>query len=760
MPSQPTDSQAVFDQYLNNLPALLGGGVVPPNWLTDGSFWIAEGAPANTLIFRYDTKSGQRAPMFDVARTRKAVAEALGFEPAAQGLPFASFVDLGDGDLVQVQLGGVDWTLSRKNYTLTPVPQPGLFETMLGRAPEQRMTPRMWKRRNWLTEAVDTPEVVTPDLQWLAGVRNGNIYLRSVKDARDVALTHCATAEQQWDIESLRVRLGSGLKLTYTMFNPFSPNGVHLFACKYDVSRVSKAPLVHYQKREEELQWIPNVRAGGEMDQAQPYLIDMLNGRQTRLDIGDARDQFVQFQGWMADSSEVVFVTMSRDCKTIRVLAANALSGAVRVILEEHAKTFVRIQHDVIYANASGLRLLADGSGFVWESERSGWKHFYLYDMQGQLLRQLTDGDFAVTGIDTVDHVGGWLYFSAHSNAARPYDVHVCRVPLAGGEMQVLTTEEGLHQPKFSYDNQAFVDIHGSVDRPMQSDLRRADGGLLATVARADLSTIRKIGWSAPEEFKALAADGKTELWGVLYKPHDFDPSKKYPIIEHIYGGPQMALVPRTLQLMEGSRFSNLHMALAQLGYIVMMVDARGTPERSKEFQDVVYGDWGQHVVDDHAAVVKQLGERHSYIDTTRVGIWGHSWGGHFSFRCMAMRPDIFHAAFVSAPGFSAWDAMIYEPYLDLPQRNKAAYDAANCFPLAGLVKGKLTLAAGSSDVNTYRDVLKMSRELIEHGIDHETVVVTGDTHAYVGKGEEYVFFTKLVKFFEANVKNREQASQ
>lgn len=747
-------SQFVFEQYANRLPQLLGGGVVQPNWLSDGSFWIAKGVPANTVIDRYDTKSGESTPLFDVTRTRKAFANAFGYEPAAQGLPFSTFIDLGDGDHVKVELNGADWSLSRKNYTFTLIPGPGVFEKMLGKDPKTLMTPRMWKRRNWLTEAVDAPEVMTPDFQWLSGVRNGNIYLRSLKDGREVALTNCATPDHQWDIETLRVRMSAGLKLTYTAFNPFSPNGMSLFACKVDTSRVFKAPIVHFQKREEEVQWISIARAGAEMDQFQPYLIDVISGRQTLIDIGDTRDQFVQFQGWLPDSSEVLFAKMSRDCKTIAILAANAQTGAVRVILEESAKTFVRIQHDVIYSNFAGMKLLPDGSGFIWESERSGWKHFYLYDMKGSLQRQLTEGEFAVVEIDALDHVNGLLYFSAHTNPARPYDVHVCRVPLASGAMQVLTSEDGLHQPKFSYDNNCFIDIHGSVTRPMQSDLRRADGSLLATVARTDMSAIREIGWADPEEFKVLAADGKTELWGTLYKPFDFDPAKKYPVIEHIYGGPQMSVVPRTLQFQEGPRWGNLHLAMAQLGYIIITVDARGTPERSKAFHDVTYGDWGQHVVDDHAAVIQQLVERHSWMDASRVGIWGHSWGGHFSFRCLATKPDTYHAAFVSAPGFSAWEAIIYEPYLDLPSRNKAAYDASSCYPLAPLVKGKLLLAGGTGDINTYSGLLKMNSELIKHGIDHE-VVLTDDTHAYIGKGEDYVFFNKLLKFIEQNVKNR-----
>jgi dipeptidyl aminopeptidase/acylaminoacyl peptidase len=264
------------------------------------------------------------------------------------------------------------------------------------------------------------------------------------------------------------------------------------------------------------------------------------------------------------------------------------------------------------------------------------------------------------------------------------------------------------------------------------------------------------VGFRLPEQFKVKAADGVTDLWGVMYKPVDFDPDKRYPQIEYIYGGAQMAVASHHLLMNDSGRFFNSYIGLAQLGYIVVVLDGRGTPGRSKAFQDVVYNEWGRHVVDDHAEALKQLGARHDFIDMSRVGIYGHSWGGHFSFRCLAARSDVYHAAFSSAPGFSPWDSILYESYLDIPQVNKAGYDAGDCFPLAGQVTGALTLAAGTSDNMCFHDALEMSRKLMDHGVDHELIAVAGDGHAYVGKGSDHVA-RKFIQFMQRTVKERVQ---
>jgi dipeptidyl-peptidase 4 len=742
-----------FERCVGELPALFARGVMRPNWMGDGGLYVAEGEPFCTHIYRYDPVTGERSSLFEVARVRSAVREATGHEPPYEGLPFSAFADLGDGENVRVQIEGQDWKLSRKTYRLERCPQASMLERMFGRDPATRLTPRTWLRRPWLGEAMPTPEVASPDGAWLGGVRDSNIYLRSTIDGRELALTECGSTDQHWDLESLRSKSSGPGRSTAVPYNPFSPNSLHLFACKVDLRRVFKAPIVNYLKSDEEVQWIACPRAGAEIDAHQPYLINLRSRRMVPLDIGEVRDHYCQFQAWLPDSSEALFVRVPRNFKTIILLAADALTGTVREVLRESAATFVRHWHEVVNGNC-GFKLLPDGSGFLWLSERSGWKHIYHYDLQGKLLRQLTDGDWLVKDIEAVDIENGWVYFTGHTNASRPYDVHIGRVALVQGEPQILTTVPGDHAPKFAPNMSCFIDVHSAVDRPAQSDLYRSDGTLLATVAKTDPAALQNLGFRLPEDFTVKAADAVTDLWGVMYKPVGFDPNKRYPVVEYIYGGAQMAVAAHYLLMNDLGRFFSSYIGLAQLGYIVIVLDGRGTPGRSKAFHDAVYGEWGQHVVDDHAGAIKQLGERHPFMDLDRVGIYGHSWGGHFSFRCLASRPDVYHAAFSSAPGFSAWDSILYECYLDLPEHNKTAYDASDCFRLAGQVKGALTLAAGTSDNMCFHDALEMSRKLMDHDIEHELIAVTGDNHAYLGKGSDHVA-RKFLKFLERNVKDR-----
>jgi dipeptidyl aminopeptidase/acylaminoacyl peptidase len=305
---------------------------------------------------------------------------------------------------------------------------------------------------------------------------------------------------------------------------------------------------------------------------------------------------------------------------------------------------------------------------------------------------------------------------------------------------------------------QNFVAVNSKPDRPYRTDLYRCNGEHLGVVQKADLAKVESLGYVPSEEFTVTAADGKTTLWGVMHKPFDFDPTKNYPVIDHIYGGPQATLVSHTFGIGADaqSRIDHalLDRALAQLGYIVLSVDARGTPERSKAFQDTVYERWGQHEIEDHVATIKQLAQRHAFLDLHRVGIWGYSWGGYFAIRGLAQAPGTFHVGVAAAPTTDPLNLFIYEPYLNLPSRTRSAYDYANNCRLAEKIEGKLLIVAGTADPVMYSDALRMTHYLIEAGVDHELVVLPEANHYFQGRDQDY-FIRKLVKHFEVHLKPR-----
>ncbi len=720
---------------------LVVGGRVAPNWLLDGaSFWYADGAPENTAILRVDGASGRQAPLLDVGRTRAALAALLGRDPPYKGLPFDSIVELG-GDRYRFTFEGTDYVLSTDTYSIAPV----------GGSKDARATPRSYLHPTWIMGSTLVAETPSPDRRWFASLKDGNIVLRAAADDRTVPLTTDGTPQFGWDIEAPRTRIGGGMVIGQSLTDPWSPDGNRLFAVKADRRAVPDLPVIRFLKPEEELTTNKYQRAGAPLDIAHPYAIDVLAKRARPFQLGDTEDHYFTLIGWRPDGSEVLFTRHTRDFKTVDVLAGDPATGAVRTLLSESAKTFVAIQHDVIFGGDNHATILPDGSGLIWRSSRTGWNHFYLYSIDGRPVRALTKGEFPVVDVVSVDQPGGWVYFTAHPDQDRPYDTHLCRVKLTGGELQRLTRLDGQNFVAVSPAKKTFVAVNSRPDRPFRTDFYASDGKQLATVQQADLSALQALGYVAAEEFTVIAADGKTPLWGVMYKPIDFDPGRKYPLIDHLYGGPQVAWVTRHFGLGEDSQ-KRLDRALAQLGYIVISVDARGTPERSKAFHDVVYGNWGRNEIPDHVATIRQLGKRHAFIDLERVGVWGHSWGGYFTVRALAQAPDVYRVGVASAPGLNPYDMIIYEPYLDLPIRAKAAYDYANNNNWADKIRGKLMLVGGTADSPRPGILMRMVHNLIEAGVDHELVVLPEAGHGYSGKDDDY-FIHKLVAHFETYLK-------
>jgi dipeptidyl aminopeptidase/acylaminoacyl peptidase len=694
---------------------LVRGGQVTPHWLPDGTgFWFSEG----TRIFRVDGRSGGIELSPDVPESP----ESAGVSAAAR-----AGTHISEHQRVALHFMGLDFGDPR--------------------------TPRSYLRARWVGEPNLVPEAPSPDGRWFASIRGGNLVLRSPVDNRSTAITIDGTPEFTWDIEAPRIKVSAGLQLGRQILEPWSPDGNWLFAIKLDRRAVPIFPLVRYLKPEAEHCPVRIQRAGGPLDVAHAHVIDVLAKRATRFDLGENVDQYVTLVGWMPDGSEVLFTRHSRDFKTVHLLAGNPVDGSVRTILSESAETFVALQHDVIFYGDNHVTVMPERSELIWRSARSGWNHLYLYSLDGSLVRALTRGSFPVVDVAAVDMEGGWVYFTAHHDQKRPYDTHLCRVKFGGGDVERLTPLDGENAATISPSKKTFVVVNSRPDRPFRTDFHACDGSFLATVQQADISALEQVSRVTAEEFVVTASDGQTELWGVMYKPADFDPARSYPVIDHIYAGPQIAMVAHHFGLGE-TVFPRLDRALAQLGYIVISVDARGTPERSKAFQDVVYGNWGRHEIPDHAAAIRQLAQRHPFIDLQRVGVWGHSWGGYFTIRALEQAPDLFGVGVASAPGLDAYDGILYEPYLDLPVRAKAAYEYAGVYQWASKIEGKLMMIVGTSDPTCYSSALEMAHYLIQAGVDHELVVLPETGHSFLGRNEDY-FVHKLVKHFETHLKPR-----
>jgi dipeptidyl aminopeptidase/acylaminoacyl peptidase len=702
--------QASYQRFLG-FAALVRGGTVTPNWMADGSsFWYLEGGPDSAVAIRVDPRSNTVTPLLDVARVRRAVARGLGHEPPYRGLPFPSFSFEPGERAIRFSVEGRPFRLALDSDEIGPVAQPSPAE-------RARLTPQLIRSGRYGGDP-DIRELPSPDGRWMAGDRDHQITLRSTVDGRVEPLTSDGAAGAPWSVATN----SEWSETPHTA--KWSPDGLRLAAMRANYDGVARLPLVHWLKPVEEVEWRPYVKAGGAIPRTELVVIDVLSKRKVAIDSGAAGAHYVIPIGWTDDGSALLYYRMRRDYKVLEVFAANPTTGGSRLLVRETQPTFIK----GISSTPGWTELfhpVGDGKRFVWLSERDGWDHLYLYRLDGTLIRRLTTGAFPVLRVIEIDQAGGWVYFTGHAES-RLYDTHLYRVRLDGTGFGRLTEGPGEHAATLSPSKSFIIDTHSSLDRPPTTELRSADGRLIRVLARASIDSLRALGWRAPEEAWVKAADGATDLRAVIITPAGFDSTKRYPVIDNIYGGPQLVYGPRAF-LSQG-----FNQALAQLGFVVISIDARGTIERGKAFQDVVYRQFGTNEIPDHVAATKALAAARPFMDLDRVGIFGGSWGGYMTIRAMVLAPEFYRVGVSIYPVGDLYDHWnLIESYMDLPNANPAGYQQASSYRLADRVRGNLLLIHGTSDVNaTFSATMKMVDALTRAGKPYDLVVFPDETHS------------------------------
>jgi dipeptidyl aminopeptidase/acylaminoacyl peptidase len=694
--------EAMYRRYLD-FPKLIQGGTIEPQWMADGtSFWYADGPPDRPVFRWVRSGAGKPEPIFDAARLRAALLKEIGFRPEGDGLPFPTFA-FADGErAVRFEVNGIGLRLDLDTYAIARLPRAADTGPL-----EEWKRPRLVR----LPTYNDEPpyfEIPSEDGRWFLSDKDNDLWIRSAFDDQARRLTRNGEADRPWDFAEAQ----------------WSPDSRRVAARRLDRQGLPLSPLVHWTGRKEIVEWWFYPDPGDPLPQTSIAIVDLEGGRQVDVALPEERDAESVPLEWTPDGKEVLIVRQDRRFKRLELLAANAETGAVRLILrEERPRTFVEFK---------GFRMLPQSGRFLWISERDGWSHIYLYDLRGR-GRQVTKGSFPVLDIVAVDEKSEVIFFRAHAEP-RLYDTHLYRIGFDGRGFRRLTEGTGEHAIRFAPSNAWFIDVHSSLDRPPATELRRPDGQLVGVLARADVAALETLRWSPPEEFSVKAADRTTDLHGVLFKPHDFDPVKKYPVIDHIYGGPQVAWVSRTFDEMPHGVQPQ---ALAQMGFIVFSVDARGTPERSKAFQDVVYGNLGRNEIPDHVAALRGLAATRPYMDLGRVGIYGNSWGGYFALRALLVEPEVYRAAVAGAPVSDVTQYIGHERYLGLPADNPEAYRFGSNSALAGNLAGNLLITIGTSDRNVrFAFPMQMVESLIRAGKFFDLIVMPGRDHHYGYRNE------------------------
>jgi dipeptidyl aminopeptidase/acylaminoacyl peptidase len=726
----------MYDAYLN-VAGLIKGGDVTAHWLADGSrFWYAERAGDSMGVHLVDPGAATRSAFFDTGRLRRALRAALGYEPPSRGVPFETFT-LEAGDRVALfSLDGRAFRLDLESYSVTAVaPVPASIR--------ERTTPRR-VRESFPETGPDVSEIRSPDGQWFLGEANHNLRLRSTYDGREEPLTTDGTRDDVWEIAGGRLNTVRALGAAR-----WSPDSRSVVAIKSSQTGVPWFPIVHWLKPVEEVQWQRFTKAGQALPQTSLYVVDIASKRQVKLDTGSELDQYFGVIGWTPDGSEVLFLRMNRVFQRLDLMAADPKTGASRIVLTESQPTFIKgIASNPGWGDL--FTLLPRSNRFLWISERDGWDHLYLYDLRGNLVRRLTEGRWPVLRVMGVDEANGWVYFTGHAER-RVYDTHLYRVGLDGKGFRRLTEDEGQHSAELSPSRRFFLDRHSNLSRPPRVDLRATDGKLIRTLAEADISELRTMGWQPPEEFIVKAADDTTDLWGVMYKPYDFDPTKRYPVVDFLYNGPQTTMVQRAF-VSGWPHYAAA--ALSHLGFIVFSVDGRGTTERGKAFQDVVYKNFGRNEIPDHVATLKQLAAKRPYLDLSRVGIYGGSWGGYMTIRAMVLAPEVYHAGVATYPvaDLNHWASPI-EPYVGLPQVNREAYEYGSSLRLFDRIKGRLMLVHGTSDVNAhFGATMQIVEALTRAGKPYDLVVFPEANHGFQGATHRY-WLGAIRRHFEEHLK-------
>ncbi len=492
------------------------------------------------------------------------------------------------------------------------------------------------------------------------------------------------------------------------------------------------------------------------------YLFDVANKSSKELNVSQFKDQAVAVWSdpgkvntrdddwrpsvWLGTKDKFYFTRTSRDQKRIDVCVADVATGSVKPVVEERFNTYIEINR---------IGLINGGKEFIHWSERDGWGHFYLYDENGKVKNQITSGAYHCEDILGIDETKRVLYFSANGKEAGedPYYLHAYRVNFDGTGLKLLNPGDFDHAMRMNDGNSFFIDNYSRVNTVPKSVLYNADGKKIMDLETADFSSLFASGYKFPEIFKAKADDGITDIYGVMYKPFDFDSTKKYPLIEYVYPGPQTEAVNKAF----GRGFDRTD-RLAQMGFVVITLGNRGGhPARSKWYHNYGYGNLRDYGLADKKAVAEQLADRYKYIDIDRVGIHGHSGGGFMSTAAMLVYPDFFKVAVSSAGNHdnSVYNRWWSEQHHGVKEVISDKGDTSFLYSieknpdLAKNLKGKLMLSHGDIDNNVHpANTIRMANALIRANKRFDLVILPGQRHGY-GDMTEYFFWRQADYFAE-----------
>ncbi|PYT40918.1 MAG: hypothetical protein DMG45_15215 [Acidobacteria bacterium] len=695
---------------------------VIPHWIAEKSrFWYRKAGTKGTDFILVDRERNTSGPAFDHARLAVSLSKATKRDYQPTELPFDTFDYAKDAKSVSFQVEGTPWTCQLENYECKRGPEP-----LAGQYEE-----------------------ASPNKEWVAYVKEHDLYLRYAATGEIVRLTR--DGEESWDyatpIPSLRPMVAQGtqdVKQRPAVF--WSPDSSKLVTYRMDTRNAGRFTNLQFvppgQLRPKAFSVVYPL-PGEVLPKADPVIFDVQKGR--RIDVKTPSLE-VQFQGgpgfeWFPDNKTIYYEAEERGEKAIELRTVDSETGEQKVVVREKSDHYVD-------PGETFFRFLHVSEEILWSSERDGWNHLYLYDQKtGALKNQVTRGPWVVRSIVAVDEKSRRVYFLANGRekGEDPYQTHLYSIGLDGNNVTALTPSNANHTVSLSPDHFCFVDNSSRPDLPGEVILRSVkDGSQIRVLEQTDASELLKENWKFPEAFQGKAKDGATDLYGLIWRPSNFDATKKYPIIEMVYTGPQAFFVPKTF----GAALRGLQ-SVAELGFIVVMVDGRGTTGRSRAFHEFSYRNLGG-AFEDHVAMIQQMAARYSYMDATRVGIFGTSAGAYGAAHAMLAFPDFYKVGIAISGDHDArldkaWWNELYQGFPVGPD-----YAEQSNVTMADRLQGHLLIEHGDVDDNVHVvETMRFADALMKANKDFDMLIVP---NMYHGEGGNLYLVRRRWDYFVRNL--------
>ncbi len=687
-----------------------------PHWFADSTgFWYQQHHPEGNKYLKFEFASKQTEDLFDHHRLAGVLSNELNDDVDSNNLPVSAVQYISKNHL-KFELKEKKYILDVTDYQITP----------------EEPT----KGRNLF-------ESSSPDGKWIAYTKDYNLFIKSTESGEEKQLSHAG--EKNFEYASYYgwgdIMEGEGGDRPARFNVSWSPDSKWIYTNICDLRSANKMYLLDWSVDTLFRPKLLSYYRGSPGDTGMVYMIPVLFDAEHGKEVNPGLPRNTHINAVNARWSK-------NGDKLYASYATRGFQNHHLKVLDMQSMQWQELNHEQSKTNIDQFNywLMEEKNQIIFTSERSGWKQLYVLDLESKTITPIAPGDYYVDHVLRLDEKSNLVYFTAsgREEGRNPYFQHLYRADINNNEVQLLTPEDLHHEISFEPGGKYFVDNNSTAQIPTTSVLRDTDSGkVLMELSKADITTLLNMNWNAPETFTAIARDGKTEIYGAMWKPTNFNTDKKYPVIDHSYTGPHTQMYPRNFSRV----LSISNQALAELGFIVVMIDGMGSSGRSKAFHDVSYKNMGRNLTD-HVLAIQQLAAKYSWIDVERVGIFGHSAGGYDAGHALLEFPDFYKVGVASSADHDHRMEKAWWPEMYMGWPVDSAYHNQSNITMAAHLKGKLLLVHGGIDENVNPSAtFKLAENLILADKEFDLLIFPSQRHGYSGKHGDY-FLKKRWNYF------------